>query len=172
MVFSQRRDLLSTKQAYRQAVGACNWPKAHGILSHFCWNSPKTYTLQVFGRDWKGSGNGHQRQITASDYQNFESHYLEFYKQNPQWILPESRMKFVTTAVEEGLEDLSISRPSSRLTWGIPVPDDSSQTIYVWLDALLNYAVQAGFPWSPDMPTAGGWPADVHVIGKDILRYG
>jgi methionyl-tRNA synthetase len=100
----------------------------------------------------------------------FRDDLLEFYRNNPQWIVPDARMKFVIQAVEEGLDDLSISRPSDRLTWGVPVPDDPSQTVYVWLDALMNYAVQAGYPWSPDEATAGGWPADVHIIGKDILR--
>jgi methionyl-tRNA synthetase len=100
----------------------------------------------------------------------FRDSLLEFYEQNPDWIVPARRMTSVIRAVEEGLSDLSVSRPSSRLTWGVPVPDDSTQTIYVWLDALMNYAVQAGYPWSPDRPTSGGWPADVQVIGKDIVR--
>lgn len=80
-------------------------------------------------------------------------------------------MKEVVTAVESGLEDLSISRPTERLTWGIRVPGDDSQTIYVWLDALMNYATKAGYPWQPGQEFAGGWPADCHVIGKDIVRF-
>jgi methionyl-tRNA synthetase len=80
-------------------------------------------------------------------------------------------MKEVIEAVESGLEDLSISRPSDRLQWGIRVPEDDSQTIYVWLDALMNYATKAGFPWAPGNESAGGWPADCHVIGKDIVRF-
>jgi methionyl-tRNA synthetase len=68
------------------------------------------------------------------------------------------------------LPDLSVSRPANRVQWGIPVPDDPSQTIYVWLDALTSYLTAIGFPWSSavDM-TSGGWPADIHVVGKDIL---
>lgn len=80
-------------------------------------------------------------------------------------------MKEVIQTVESGLEDLSISRPADRLTWGIRVPDDDTQTIYVWLDALLNYATKAGYPWQPGRDTLGGWPADCHVIGKDIVRF-
>ena len=79
-------------------------------------------------------------------------------------------MKEVVAAVERGLTDLSISRPSERLEWGIPVPGDETQTIYVWLDALVNYLTKAGYPWTPGMENAGGWPADCHVIGKDIVR--
>ena len=64
------------------------------------------------------------------------------------------------------LPDLSVSRPSSRLHWGIPVPEDSSQTIYVWLDALINYLTVAGYP-----DKMANWPPNCHVIGKDILKF-
>jgi methionyl-tRNA synthetase len=80
-------------------------------------------------------------------------------------------MMEVVKAVESGLEDLSISRPSDRLTWGIRVPEDETQTIYVWLDALMNYATKAGYPWQPGKDHIGGWPADCQVIGKDIVRF-
>lgn len=97
---------------------------------------------------------------------------LEFYKQNPEWITPAFRMQEVVDWVTNKLEDLSISRPTSRLEWGVRVPDDESHTIYVWVDALVNYLTKAGFPnWAPGMETKGGWPADLHVIGKDILRF-
>ena len=66
----------------------------------------------------------------------------------------------------EDLPDISVSRPSNRLHWGIPVPDDSSQTIYVWLDALVNYLTVAGYP-----NEMGNWPPNCHVIGKDILKF-
>lgn len=97
---------------------------------------------------------------------------LEFYQQNPDFITPSSRMREVVQWVQNNLEDLSISRPSSRLNWGIRVPGDDTQTIYVWVDALINYLTKAGFPnWQPGKETSGGWPADVHVIGKDIVRF-
>lgn len=101
----------------------------------------------------------------------FRDKLLEFYKANPTWIVPEHRMQEVTQSVESGLEDLSISRPYERLSWGIRVPGDDTQTIYVWLDALVNYITKAGYPWTPGRETAGGWPADCHVIGKDIVRF-
>ena len=100
----------------------------------------------------------------------FREPLLKWYAENQDWIQPLARHKQVTEWVTDGLQDLSVSRPSSRLTWGIPVPDDPSQTIYVWLDALLNYATAAGYPWSPEKAMQGGWPADVHIIGKDIVR--
>ena len=79
-------------------------------------------------------------------------------------------MKEVIVAVEQGLTDLSISRPSERLKWGIAVPGDETQTIYVWLDALVNDLTRTGYPWTPGMENSGGWPADCHVIGKDLMR--
>lgn len=97
---------------------------------------------------------------------------LEFYSKNPDWIEPAYRMNEVIDWVKNHLEDLSISRPVQRLSWGIPVPDDPSQTIYVWVDALINYLTASGFPaWPPGESHKGGWPADVHVLGKDILRF-
>lgn len=101
----------------------------------------------------------------------FKDRLLEFYKANPEWITPASRMRDVVTAVEEGLQDLSVSRPYDRLKWAIRVPTDSSQSVYVWLDALLNYASKAGYPWPPGQENQSWWPADVHVIGKDIVRF-
>lgn len=80
-------------------------------------------------------------------------------------------MQEVVRSVKAGLEDLSISRPYDRLTWGIRVPGDDTQTIYVWLDALVNYITKAGYPWTPGRETAGGWPADCQIIGKDIVRF-
>ena len=101
----------------------------------------------------------------------FRDRLIKWYKENPEWITPASRMKEVVASVQAGLEDLSVSRPVDRLTWGIRVPTDSSQTIYVWLDALLNYITKAGYPWQPGNEHIGGWPADIQIIGKDIVRF-
>ncbi|KAL2162705.1 hypothetical protein VTH06DRAFT_6541 [Thermothelomyces fergusii] len=97
---------------------------------------------------------------------------LDFYEKNPGWIEPAYRMNEVVDWVKNHLEDLSISRPVQRLTWGIRAPDDPTQTIYVWVDALINYLTAAGYPnWIPGEGHKGGWPADLHIIGKDILRF-
>ncbi|KAF2156908.1 hypothetical protein K461DRAFT_220169 [Myriangium duriaei CBS 260.36] len=114
---------------------------------------------------WSSESNYHFR-LSA-----FRDRLLEFYEANPEWITPAHRMRDVVAAVEEGLQDLSISRPYDRLKWAIRVPTDSSQSIYVWLDALLNYASKAGYPWPPGSKHQNWWPADVHVIGKDIVRF-
>lgn len=101
----------------------------------------------------------------------FKDRLLEFYSKNPTFILPSVRMQEVIDQVESGLGDLSISRPVERLSWGIPVPGDESQTIYVWLDALINYLTKAKYPFQiPGEENEGGWPANCHVIGKDIVR--
>jgi len=94
---------------------------------------------------------------------------LDFYKKNPNFIVPKTRKNEVVKFVEKGLKDLSISRTS--FTWGIPVPKDKKHVIYVWLDALTNYLSALNFPNTEDKKYKNFWPADVHIIGKDILRF-
>jgi methionyl-tRNA synthetase len=106
----------------------------------------------------------------------YQDKLLAHYDANPDFILPPERRNEVTSFVRGGLEDLSISR--TTLDWGIPVPepkrDDSknspSHVMYVWVDALTNYITGVGFP-DAQSPLWHFWPADVHVIGKDILRF-
>ena len=99
----------------------------------------------------------------------WSSKLLEFYKKNPDFILPTSRKNEVVKFVEKGLKDLSISRTS--FTWGIPVPKNEKHVIYVWLDALTNYISALNFPEIKDKKFKDYWPADIHIIGKDILRF-
>ena len=94
---------------------------------------------------------------------------LKFYNDNKEFILPPSRKNEVIKFVEKGLKDLSISRTS--FTWGIPVPKNNKHVIYVWLDALTNYISALNFPDEGDEKYKNFWPADVHIIGKDILRF-
>jgi methionyl-tRNA synthetase len=102
----------------------------------------------------------------------FEDKLLKHYQQYPDFIRPETRRNEVVSFVRGGLRDLSISR--STVKWGIPVPDDPGHVIYVWLDALLNYITALGFG-SPDKKDqerfAHYWPVDVHMIGKEIVRF-
>ena len=97
------------------------------------------------------------------------SKLLNFYNENPNFILPKSRKNEVIKFVEKGLKDLSISRTS--FSWGIPVPKNDKHIIYVWLDALTNYISALNFPDLDDKKYKNFWPADVHIIGKDILRF-
>lgn len=92
---------------------------------------------------------------------------LEFYEKNPDFIQPDFRRNEVVSFVKQGLKDLSVSRRRDRVSWGIPVPFDDNHTIYVWFDALTNYLTAVGYPDNLNE----FWPADVHVVGKDILRF-
>ncbi len=94
---------------------------------------------------------------------------LRFYEEHPDFILPAARRNEVMSFVKGGLLDLSVSRTSFR--WGIPVPEDPDHVIYVWLDALTNYMTALGYPDLDGSLFRGFWPADVHVVGKDILRF-
>ena len=94
---------------------------------------------------------------------------LELYEARPDFILPASRRNEVVSFVRGGLQDLSVSRTS--FAWGIPVPDDPEHVIYVWLDALTNYMTALGYPDRDAEHYRTFWPADVHVVGKDILRF-
>ena len=94
---------------------------------------------------------------------------LKFYTDNPKFILPLSRRNEVVQFVKKGLKDLSVSRTS--FSWGIPVPKNSKHVIYVWLDALTNYLSALNFPNTKDKKYKRFWPATVHIIGKDILRF-
>lgn len=114
--------------------------------------------------EWTSEENYHFR-LSA-----FKDRLLSYYEQNPNFIIPSFRTEEVIGLVQNNFKDLSISRPSSRLRWGIPVPDDSSQTIYVWVDALINYLTAAGYPFTPGAKSQG-WPPNVQVIGKDIIRF-
>ena len=98
----------------------------------------------------------------------YEGRLLELYERDPGFILPDTRRNEIVSFVKGGLKDLSVSRTS--FTWGIPVPGDDKHVVYVWLDALTNYITGAGFPSDPEK-FARYWPADVHVIGKDIIRF-
>jgi len=94
---------------------------------------------------------------------------LDFYKKNPDFILPTSRKNEVVSFVESGLKDLSVSRKS--FTWGIKIPNSNDHIIYVWLDALTNYISALNYPDTNDNLYKEYWPADIHIIGKDILRF-
>lgn len=84
-------------------------------------------------------------------------------------IIPETRKKEILSVINKGLDDLSISRPKDKISWGIPVPGDESHVMYVWFEALMNYITVLGYPEHEDFKKF--WPANVQVIGKDIIRH-
>jgi methionyl-tRNA synthetase len=96
----------------------------------------------------------------------FQTILLDFYKKNPNFIQPEARRNEVLAFVEGGLRDLSITRTSVR--WGIPVPGEEPHVFYVWFDALTAYLSAVG---GPEYERRGFWPADLHLVGKEIIRF-
>jgi methionyl-tRNA synthetase len=99
----------------------------------------------------------------------FQDKLIKLYTEQPDFIRPETRRNEVMSFVRSGLRDLSISR--STFAWGIPVPDDPKHVIYVWLDALANYITALGFGSSDTTLYDKFWPADLHMIGKEIVRF-
>jgi methionyl-tRNA synthetase len=99
----------------------------------------------------------------------FERRLLEFYEANPGFMGPESTRREVMSFVRSGLKDLSVSRTS--FSWGIPVPGDEKHVVYVWLDALANYITALGYGSDDDEKFKKFWPADIHLIGKEISRF-
>lgn len=98
----------------------------------------------------------------------FEDKLLQWYEEFPNAIAPSSRRNEVLSFVKGGLKDLSVSRTSFQ--WGVPVPDDEQHVMYVWIDALTNYISALGYP-NTDGDFGKFWPASLHVVGKDILRF-
>jgi methionyl-tRNA synthetase len=96
----------------------------------------------------------------------FQKPLLDFYKKNPNFIQPETRRNEILSFVEGGLRDLSITRTSIR--WGIPVPGEEKHVFYVWFDALSAYITGVG---GPNYAQRGFWPADLHLVGKEIIRF-
>ena len=99
---------------------------------------------------------------------NYAERLLKLYEDTPNFISPESRNNEVVSFVKGGLQDISISRTTFK--WGVPVPGDDAHVMYVWVDALTNYLTGLGFP-NLSATNWARWPADVHIIGKDIIRF-
>ena len=99
----------------------------------------------------------------------WEKPLLDFYEKNKNFILPESRRNEVVSFVKSGLKDLSVSRKT--FSWGVKVPSDENHVVYVWLDALTNYLSSLKYPDENNELYKNFWPADLHIIGKDILRF-
>jgi methionyl-tRNA synthetase len=99
----------------------------------------------------------------------FQDQLIRLYTEQPDFIRPETRRNEVLSFVRGGLRDLSISR--STFSWGIPVPDDPKHVVYVWLDALANYITALGYGAEDTSKFDKYWPADVHMIGKEIVRF-
>lgn len=100
---------------------------------------------------------------------NYTDKLLAYYEKHPEFISPKERRNEIVSFVKSGLRDLSISR--TTFDWGVPVPGDEKHVMYVWVDALTNYITGVGYPNTDDERFKEFWPADAHIIGKDITRF-
>ncbi len=134
------------------------------------------YKTDTYVKDTNGECPDHRRKYDKLEEENyffklsaFSAPIADTIQTGEFVIIPEFRKKEIQHVIKDGLTDISISRPSSKITWGIPVPGDTTQVMYVWFEALMNYITVLGYPDASDFKEF--WPADVQVIGKDILRF-
>ena len=127
-------------------------------------------------KDNKGVCPDHNRAYEKIEEENYFFRLSKYNAQikeaivsNSFTIIPKGKRNEILSLLEEGLEDISISRPKDKISWGIPVPGDENQVMYVWFEALMNYITVIGYPEHQDF--ADFWPADVQVVGKGILRF-
>lgn len=100
---------------------------------------------------------------------NYNEELIKLVESDKLRIVPKTRKNEIVSLLREGLDDISISRPADKLAWGIPVPGDKKQVMYVWFEALMNYITVLGYPEHADFKNF--WPANVQVVGKDIIRF-
>jgi methionyl-tRNA synthetase len=100
---------------------------------------------------------------------NFTEKIKQAIDSNEFVIIPETKRNEILNVIKDGLEDISISRPKDKISWGIPVPGDDNQVMYVWFEALMNYITVLGYPEAGDFKNF--WPANLQIIGKDIIRF-
>ncbi|MBI4054309.1 MAG: methionine--tRNA ligase [Candidatus Doudnabacteria bacterium] len=103
-------------------------------------------------------------------FSKYQAQLLDHFQKNPGFVVPKTRYNEIFEFIKHGLSDISISRSTKTLKWGVPVPGDREQVIYIWFDALINYLSGIGYA-EEDATFKKYWPADVHLIGKDILRF-
>lgn len=134
------------------------------------------YKTDTYVKETNGTCPNHNRAYDKLEEENYFfklSEYaqpvLEALEKGDMKIIPESRKTEIINVLKDGLDDISISRPKEKLSWGIPVPGDKSQVMYVWFEALMNYITTIGYPEHNDFKDF--WPANLQVIGKDILRF-
>lgn len=134
------------------------------------------YKTETYVKETNGECPDHKRKYDKLEEENyffrlsaFGSKVAAALESRKVQVVPEFREKEILNVIKAGLEDISISRPADKIAWGIPVPGDETQVMYVWFEALMNYITVLGYPEQEDF--ARFWPANVQVIGKDILRF-
>lgn len=141
----------------------------------YCTGDEEFFTETVV-KENKGVCPDHNRPYERIEEENYFfklSNYNEQIKkainESAFQILPKTKRNEILSVINEGLEDISISRPKEKISWGIPVPGDTKQVMYVWFEALMNYITVLGYPENADFKKF--WPANVQVVGKGILRF-
>ena len=136
-------------------------------LGYYCVDNLPVNLLDAFVHSVADSK---QNVAVSIDIRNIPKKLKELIETGRINIVPQKRRNEMLSFIESGLEDVSISRPKSQLSWGIEVPDDSEHVMYVWFDALTNYISAIGYE-NDSEKFQKYWPANVHVIGKDIARF-
>ncbi|MBQ3436879.1 methionine--tRNA ligase [Candidatus Saccharibacteria bacterium] len=172
-------DFVRTTDAFH--IKRCQeiWKKLEGHIysakydGWYCTGCERYVTAKEYEEN-NGICPDHQKPYEKLEEENYYLRIADFKKQIKQaiesdemLILPDYRKKEILKLLEES-PDVSVSRPVSQLTWGVPVPDDDSQVMYVWIDALSNYITVLGYP---DIDISNWWPATAQFVGKDILRF-
>ena len=141
----------------------------------YCTGDEEFFTETVV-KDNHGVCPDHNRPYEKVEEENYFFRLSRYSEQieaatrdNSFTVLPDTRRNEILALIKSGLDDISISRPKNKIDWGIPVPGDNSQVMYVWFEALLNYITVLGYPEHADFKKY--WPADVQVVGKGILRF-
>jgi methionyl-tRNA synthetase len=177
-------DFVRTTQARHQAAAQAIWTRMAEAGDIYLSKYPGWYSVRdeaFFDESELTEGpNGARLAPTGApvEWVEEESYYfrlskyqdrlLQLYRDQPDFVTPDKYRNEIVAFAERGLTDLSVSR--STFDWGIPVPGDPRHVMYVWVDALTNYITGTGFP-DPQAPRAHYWPADAHVVGKDITRF-
>jgi len=177
---SNDRFIRTTDQGHEQRAQIV-WKKLEKYIykgsyeGWYCSGEEEFFAEQIVKAN-KGTCPNHNRAYEKIKEENYFFKLTAFTDQikkaiddNSFKIIPTSRRNEILSVLKEGLEDISISRSKDKLSWGIPVPGDPTQVMYVWFEALMNYITVLGYPEHADFKKF--WPADVQVIGKDILRF-
>lgn len=180
---SSHDDFISTREPRHIEASQAIWKMMADAGDIYLGNYGGWYSIRdeaFFGENEITEVDGEKRAPTGAPVQwmeepsyffrlsAFQDRLLAHYEANPDFIAPATRRNEVVAFVKSGLKDLSVSR--TTMDWGVPVPGDSDHVMYVWVDALTNYITSCGFPNEPERFEAL-WPADLHVIGKDIIRF-
>ncbi|HTK39524.1 MAG TPA: methionine--tRNA ligase [Patescibacteria group bacterium] len=180
-VGSSYTDFIRTTDMHHKAAVQYIWQQLKDHIykdtyeGWYCTGCEQFYTDKEVELN-NGSCPNHQKPFEHLSEENYYLRCSDFsdeirqaVESNKMQIVPEFRKKELLEMIKDGVKDVSISRPRKSLSWGVPVPDDPEQVIYVWIDALSNYITVLGYPDNVEYKEF--WPADVQVVGKDILRF-